>query len=193
MSVDAAWAGPAHGTPVPTSLRNTDFELTVKLSRQSLDHDPENADVLRLLVLAQLGLGDVRGALETSKRLENAERTPATLDAILSAHLAAGDVRKARDLVADAMRDENMPPWAVEAARARIALNQNDGPAARAILIRGIEREPNAPWLRGLLVEVFVAEGRAAEARDVIDRLGSRPVTPAPFPVAGESAAQTGT
>lgn len=193
VSMTVAWAGPVQGTTVPTALRNSDLELAARLSRQSLESDPGDADVLRLLILAQIGLGDIDGACETSDRLETLSRTPETLDAVLSACLAADRIGRARDRVAEAARDPDIPAWAVEAARARIAIHQGDRDAARAILIRGIERAPEAPWLRGLLAEVLVADGRAAQAREVIDRLGQPAGAPGPFPWDEIPADQTGT
>jgi hypothetical protein len=69
--------------------------------------------------------------------------SPDTLDALISAQLAAGRVACARDLVARGVAEGDVPAWSLEAARARIALYQGDLSAARAILVRGIERTPD--------------------------------------------------
>ena len=195
MSGEAAWARAAQPSAVSASLRDTDLELAARLSRQGLDRTPDDPHLLRLLLLAQLGLRDVAGAQDTADRLEGGAMSPETLDAVISARLSAGRLAQARDIVACAARSGDMPAWALESARARLAMQTDDLPAARAILVRGIEREPEAPWLRSLLAEVMLADGSAADARQVIGRLGQPPSAPGPeavFDTAGAGDRATG-
>jgi len=185
MSGEAVWADDVSisggsGGAYAAALSEEDLALTARLSRQSLDLTPGDPDLLRLLLVTQLGLRDVAGAQETADLLSAAPLSPDTLDALISARLAAGRVASARDLVARGAAEGAMPAHALEAARARIALHQNDLSAARAILVRGIERTPGAASLRTLMLEVLMAGGNAAHARVVTTRLGSPPTAPGP-------------
>jgi thioredoxin-like negative regulator of GroEL len=185
MSGEAAWAdngatANVSGGAFTTALSEGDLALTARLSRQSLDLTPGDPDLLRLLLVTQLGLRDVDGAQETADTLSAAPLSSDTLDALISARLAAGRIAMARDLVARAVAQGGVPEWALEAARARIALHQNDLSAARAILVRGIERTPGAASLRTLMLEVLMAGGNAAHAREVTTRLGAPPTAPGP-------------
>jgi hypothetical protein len=180
MSGDAAWAGNVTRAGSATALNRGDLALAARLSRQSLDRTPDDPDLLRLLLVTQLGLQDIEGAQGTAERLDATELSPDTLDALISARLAAGRVACARDLVARGVAEGRVPVWALETARARIALHQGDLSAARAILVRGIERTPEATPLRTLMLEVLVADGDAAHARDVTSRLGQVATAPGP-------------
>ena len=185
MSGEAAWADEVTNTGVSragftTALSDGDLALTARLSRQGLNLTPGDPDLLRLLLVTQLGLRDVDGAQETADILSAAPLSPDTLDALISARLAASRIAMARDLVARAVAEGCVPAWALEAARARIALHQNDLSAARAILVRGIERTPGAASLRTLMLEVLMAGGNAAHAREVTTRLGAPPTAPGP-------------
>ncbi len=163
-----------------TSLSEGDLALTARLSRQGLNETPGDPDLLRLLLVTQLGLQDIDGAQDTADRLSTAPLSPETLDALISARLSADKVMCARDLVARGAAQDNTPVWALEAARARIAMHQDDLTAARAILVRGIERTPEAAPLRTLMLEVLVAGGDAAHAREVTARLGQPATAPGP-------------
>jgi hypothetical protein len=160
-------------------LSEGDLRLAAQLSRRGLDQSPDDPGLLRLLLLTQLALRDMETAQETADRLSQAALTVASLEALISARLAAERVACARDLVARAIV-EGLEPAAVEAARARIALHLGDMPAARAILVRGIERTPGATGLKALMAEVLMAGGSAAHARDIIGRLGLPPTAPGP-------------
>jgi thioredoxin-like negative regulator of GroEL len=185
MSGEAAWADDftntsGSGGGYTTALSEGDLALTARLSRQSLDLTPGDPDLLRLLLVTQLGLRDVDGAQETADLLSAAPLSSDTLDALISARLAAGRLASARDLVARGVVEGSVQAWALEAARARIAMHQNDLSAARAILVRGIERTPEAASLRTLMLEVLMAGGDAAHAREVTTRLGASPTAPGP-------------
>jgi thioredoxin-like negative regulator of GroEL len=181
MDGQAVRADDPRDTSVSGSLAAPDFDIAAGLARQTLALDPDNPDVLRTLLLAQLGLRDVAGARATADRLTETGWSAATLDAVISARLAAeGAVAAARDDVAAAVRAQTCPPWALEAARARIAIHVGDYSAARAILVRGIEREPEVSALRALMTEVLLADGSAAQARAVIAHLGQPPTAPGP-------------
>jgi thioredoxin-like negative regulator of GroEL len=185
MNGDAAWAmnvttNGGSGTGLTTALSRGDLTLTAQLTRQGLDRAPDDPDLLRLLLVTQLGLHDIDGAQETADRLSAAILSTETLDALISARLAAGRVACARDLVARGATEDRTPDWALEAARARIAMQQNDLSAARAILVRGIERTPEAATLRTLMLEVLMADGDAAHAREVVARLGQPATAPGP-------------
>ncbi|MGP1355699.1 hypothetical protein [Roseicyclus sp.] len=156
-----------------------DLRLAAQLSRAGLDRTPGDRDLLRLLLVMQLALRDIATAQETADRLAEAALTSASFEVLISARLADGRVACARDLVARAV-SEGLEPAALEAARARIALHLGDMAAARAILVRGIERTPGATGLRALMAEVLMADGGAAHARDVIGRLGLPPTAPGP-------------
>lgn len=58
-------------------------------------------------------------------------------------------------------------------AKARIAMALGDGMAARAILVKAIETDPDAASLRALMTEVMLAEGRATDVRPVLKHLGN--------------------
>lgn len=180
MSGDAAWAGQITRAGAIPALNEGDLALTAQLSRQGLDRTPDDPDLLRLLLVTQLGLQDIEAAQATAERLGAAPFSADTLDALISARLAAGRVGCARDLVARGVAEGGVPPWALEAARARIALHQGDLTAARAILVRGIERTPEAAALRRLMLEVLIADGGAAQAREVTTRLGQPATAPGP-------------
>jgi predicted Zn-dependent protease len=180
MSGDAASAENIQPAGITTGLSDGDLRLAASLSLQGLDKRPGDPGLLRLLLLTQLGLRDVGTAQGTADRLSEEPLTSASLDALIPAYLAAGRIARARDLVARAAQEGFAEPWALEAARARIAMHQDDLPAARAILVRGLEREPGAPALRSLMTEVLMADGGAAQARDVIARLGQPPTAPGP-------------
>lgn len=185
MNGKAAWAEDSinagfPGAEVRTSLSQSDLALTARLSRQRLAETPGDPGLLRLLLVTQLGLRDIDAAQRTAEELGLAPLTPDTLDVLISARLAAGRVQCARDLVARAVVEGNVPAWALETARARIAMHLNDLTAARAILVRGIERSPDATSLRTLMLEVLVAGGDAAHAREVTARLGQPPTAPGP-------------
>jgi uncharacterized protein HemY len=143
--------------------------------------DPDPADILRALLSTQLGLRDLAGAQETADRLAATGWTAATLDAVVAARLAvSGGEHAARNDVAAAVRSGTCPDWALEIARARIAIHLADLAAARAILVRGIERDPQVPALRALMTEVLIADGSAAQARAVVSHLGQPPTAPGP-------------
>jgi hypothetical protein len=178
MSGEAAWARNVMRAGTTTALNEGDLALAARLSRQGLDLSPDDPDLLRLLLITQLGLQEIEAAQITADRLGAMRLSPDTLDALISAQLAAGRVACARDLVARGVAEGDVPAWSLEAARARIALYQGDLSAARAILVRGIERTPDAPILRKLMLEVLVADGDAAHARDVTDRLGQTATAP---------------
>jgi hypothetical protein len=187
MDGQAVMALGLQGTSVPAAQTKLDFETTANLSREALAVAPGDAGHLRALVFAQLGLRDVEAAQETADRLAGTGWTATSLDAVIPARLARpGGEAAARDDVAAAVRAGTCPPWALEVARARIAIHLGDFAAARAILVRGIEREPDAPALRALMTEVLIADGSAAQARAVVAHLG-RPAT-APGPEAARSA-----
>jgi predicted Zn-dependent protease len=180
MSGDAASARDIRRSGLSAALSDGDLRLAARLSLQGLDSHPGDPDLLRLLLLTQLGLREVDTAQRTADRLSEAPLTEDALDALVPAYLAADRVAQARDVVARAAREETAKPWALEAARARIAMHLEDLAAARAILVRGIEREPDAPLLRSLMAEVLMADGGAAQAREVISRLGEPPSAPGP-------------
>jgi hypothetical protein len=157
-----------------------DLALAARLSRQSLDRTPDDPDLLRLLLVTQLGLQDIEGAQGTAERLD--------AHGAFAGHARRADLGTAgggpcglRPRPRGAWRGRGrVPVWALEAARARIALHQGDLSAARAILVRGIERTPEATPLRTLMLEVLVADGDAAHARDVTSRLGQVATAPGP-------------
>lgn len=180
MSGEAAWAQNVTRAGVTTALTEVDLALAARLSRQSLDASPGDPNLLRLLLRAQLALGDLDGARDTADALVQGPMTEDTLDALIAACLAQDQVARARDLVARAVAEETTATWAVEAARARIAIHQDDLSAARAILVRGIERSPEAQALRILMLEVLMADGDAAHAREVVMRLGQPATSPGP-------------
>jgi thioredoxin-like negative regulator of GroEL len=163
------------------ALSRGDLALTARLSREGLDRQPDDPDLMRLLLVAQLALHEIEDAQATATRLEVSPLSTESLDAIVSARLAADHVASARDIVARAVSEGGVPHWSLEAARARIAMHQNDLAAARAILVRGIERTPDAPTLRTLMLEVLMADGDASHAREVTARLGRPPSAPPPM------------
>jgi Tfp pilus assembly protein PilF len=168
-------------TSVSAALTELDFGRAARLSRAALATDPEDAASLRALLMAQLGLRDLVEAQDTADRLAATGWTAATLDAVISARLAVEDgVAAARDDVAAAVRAKTCPSWALEIARTRIAIHLGDFSAARAILVRGIEREPDVPALRALITEVLIADGSAAQARTVVRHLGQPATAPGP-------------
>jgi hypothetical protein len=167
------WRGAAAG------FSEGDLRLAAQLSRAGLDQSPGDPHLLRLLLVMQLALRDIATAQETADRLVEAALTSASFEVLISARLADGRVAYARDLVARAV-SEGLEPAAIEAARARIALHQGDITAARAILVRGIERTPGSTGLKALMAEVLMADGSAAHAREVIGRLGLPPTAPGP-------------
>ncbi|MFW5881136.1 MAG: hypothetical protein ACOCTP_01280, partial [Roseicyclus sp.] len=151
------------------------------MSRERPAEVSDEAAHLRALLLAQLNSRALAEAQETADRLAGTGWTATTLDAVIPARLAvAGGVARARDDVAAAVRAGSCPPWSLEIARARIAIHTGDYPAARAILVRGIEREPDVSALRALMTEVLIADGSASQARAVVSHLGQPPTAPGP-------------
>ena len=138
-------------------------------------------EALRHRLFAQLGRRNLDAAWKTADRLAASGWSAADLDAVIAARLAVvGGERAARDDVAAAVRSGACPPWALEAARARIAIYLGDLAAARAILVRGIERTPEVSALRMLMTEVLIADGSAATARAVVSHLGQPATAPGP-------------
>ncbi|MCU4653404.1 hypothetical protein N8I71_11205 [Roseibacterium sp. SDUM158016] len=188
MSGEAGSARRIERSGITAALSEGDLRLAARLSEQGLGTRPGDPDLLRLLLLTQLGLREVQAAQDTADRLSQAPLTAAALDALIPARLAAGRVRDARDLVARADRERTADPASLEAARARIAMHHDDLMAARAILVRGLERTPEATGLRALMAEVLMADGDAAHAREVIARLGEPPTAPGPEAALGSNA-----
>ncbi len=98
----------------------------------------------------------------------------------LDAALLADDIRTARCLVAEEEVRQIESIGAVHArvtaeisaAKARIAMATNDGPAAHAILLAAIEAAPENRSLRVLMSEIMLATGRASDVRPVLRHLG---------------------
>ncbi|WP_461425279.1 tetratricopeptide repeat protein [Gymnodinialimonas sp.] len=103
----------------------------------------------------------LRMALETD-RIADARTLVANAEAVLAAHGASDPASADRTTQAQ-----------LAAAKARIAMATNDGAAARAILVRAIEKNPKAPALRALMTEVMMAAGRATDVRPVLQHLGN--------------------
>ncbi len=117
MNGTAAWATNVTADDLSnvrksTSLSEGDLALTARLSRQGLNETPGDPDLLRLLLVTQLGLQDIDGAQDTADRLSTAPLSPETLDALISARLSADKVMCARDLVARGAAQDNTPVWA---------------------------------------------------------------------------------
>lgn len=181
MDGQAVRADGLQDTFVSAALTDSDFDLDVDKVLRSLALDPDDPRLLCRLLLAQLGQRNASGAWLTADRLAATGWTAVTLDAVISARLAVeGGVAAARDDVAAAVGAGTCPSWALEIARARIAIHVGDFSAARAILIRGIEREPDVSALRALMTEVLIADGSAGQARAVMAHLGQPPTAPGP-------------
>lgn len=162
------------------ALKTGDPGLARRAAETGLSRHPGDRGLLRLLLLAQMSLEDGAAARHTEARLAQEKLDGDTFEVLIAAALADNRIGDARTLVARAMREERVAAPALALARARIALNEGDVEAAKAILIMAIEAHPDAPGLRPLMTETLIASGGAAYARDVLSRLGQAPVNPAP-------------
>lgn len=106
---------------------------------------------------------ELRTAIEAD-RIADARTLVANAEAVLSAHGAT-----------EGASSERMTQAQLAAAKARIAIATGDGAAARAILVRAIERNPKAPALKALMTEAMMAAGRASDVRPVLQHLGNSP------------------
>lgn len=111
---------------------------------------------------------------------------PAYADAAsaLDAALSQRDIQSARTVIAQAETAGVLADGALAMGKARIAFADGDVEATKAILVMGIERDPESQALRSLLAEVMVATGAAGEARSVLTHLGQAPVNPPKDPLA---------
>lgn len=152
-----------------------DFESAAARAALALRQDPDQPDLLRLHLLSLLALHRWEEAAETAGRLALLPLTRGSFDALLSEALAAGRVVQARNLVARAEREggDGLDRTEVARAKARIALSLSDTKAARAILLKAIERDPDAAGLRSLMTEALMASGNAGQARAVMTHLGA--------------------
>jgi hypothetical protein len=181
MDGQAVRAGGLHDTVVSAACEDFDFDGTGTPPQREAPDTPEDAAALRHRLRAQLGNRALDAAQGTADRLAATGWTAANLEAVVAARLAvSGGERAARDDVAAAVRAGTCPSWALEAARARIAIHLDDLAAARAILVRGIERTPEVSALRMLMTEVLIADGSAATARAVVSHLGQPATAPGP-------------
>ena len=104
--------------------------------------------------------------------------TAETLDTVMAASLAAGDLRGARAAIAAAEAEDRVPAWARARAKAQVAIAAGDVEAATAILVAGIETAPDNAALRAQLTEALMAGGSAGHVRDVLTHLGLPPAQP---------------
>ena len=145
-----------------------------------LARPPDRIDLLRLLLRAQIGLGDRAGAQRTAARIAGQPGQPDALEVMLDAALAVGAVAVARDALSTALGDGALPAWRAACLKARIALETGDHLAAKAILVMALERGADTPTLRAMLTEVMVAAGTASDARAVLHHAGRPPAAPEP-------------
>lgn len=104
-----------------------------------------------------------------AERIADARTLVANAEAVLMAHSSAEDALTERATQAQ-----------LAAAKARIAIAVGDGGAARAILVKAIETNPEIASLRTLMTEVMMAEGRATDVRPVLRHLGNSTKSSAP-------------
>jgi hypothetical protein len=83
MSGEAAWARNVMRAGTTTALNEGDLALAARLSRQGLDLSPDDPDLLRLLLITQLGLQEIEAAQITADRLGAMRLSPDTLDALI--------------------------------------------------------------------------------------------------------------
>lgn len=119
-------------------------------------------------------------APDRATRPEKAQAS--TFRAALDAALYENDIRAARCIVAEeeARQIESVGAAQtsitaeISAAKARIAMATNDGPAAQAILLAAIEAAPENRSLRVLMSEMMLANGRASDVRPVLKHVGKQ-------------------
>lgn len=102
---------------------------------------------------------DLLNALR-SENIMDARNIVADAEVILSAHKASRASAKG-----------DLSPIQIVAAKAQIAIAVGDAAAAKAILVRGLDIQPDAPSLRALLTEVMLSQGRATDVRPVLQHL----------------------
>lgn len=102
---------------------------------------------------------DLLNALR-SENIADARDIVANAEVILSAHKASRASAKG-----------DLSPIQIVAAKAQIAIAVGDTAAAKAILVRGLDIQPDAPSLRALLTEVMLSQGRATDVRPILQHL----------------------
>lgn len=151
--------------------------------KHALPEAPATPDLVLVLLQSANALRDVATADEAADLLRTLPLSEATLDAMMVHALSIPNVARARALLSEAETTPTLAQWSVFRARARVARAEKDLDAAKAILVNGIERWPDATALRPLLTEVLMESGSASDARDVLSRLGLPPINP---PMDGE-------
>jgi len=145
------------------------------IAQEALHDDPDNRDMLALLLRSAEALGDGEVAQKASETLRSLPLDAPTFDLLFDRALATGQIGQARTLVSEAEAEGRIDRPSAARAKARIALATGDLEAATAILVMAIEDAPSHAGLRRLMTEVLLARGSAGHARDVLAHLGQPP------------------
>jgi thioredoxin-like negative regulator of GroEL len=154
------------------------YDRAAEHAAAGLARTPDAPDLLRLLVRAQIARGALDAARNAADRLAPLARQGNSIDLLVTIALEMGQVQVARTILSGAEASAEIPVAEIARLKARIAMDQGDFDAAKAILVAAIDRQPEAPALRTLMAEVMVAAGTAGDVRAVLTHIAQPPVNP---------------